>query len=144
MPTVSWHDEEYDALQIDFATRGKRLDETSRSLGQTVEGNAHQFFWRILPVQRYLSPKPNRERLKLWFGGMSLRPGFLKRIVAYGDGLFMGFPLSVEDRALLIETFAAAGRNADELEIAAWAGATLPKDGPADICRTLDEHFRGW
>ena len=141
MPTVSWHDEEYKAMQIDFATRGKRLDEHLEIWKRLWENSPAAFdgeFFQFSDV--YFSPKPNRETLKLWFGGMGLRPGFLKRIVAHADGLFLGFPLSPEDIALLDRTFAEAGRSADELEVAGWVIPEFPADGgPADLRTTLEE-----
>ena len=139
MPTVSWHEEEYRALQIDFATRGRRLDEHLaiwRRLWEDTPAAYEGEFYQFADV--YFSPKPDRARLKLWFGGTALRPGFLERIVAHADGLFMGFPLSAEDRALLDRTFAAAGRSADTLEIAGWVIPAFPDDGPADLDSTLD------
>jgi alkanesulfonate monooxygenase SsuD/methylene tetrahydromethanopterin reductase-like flavin-dependent oxidoreductase (luciferase family) len=139
MPTVSWHDEEYRAMQIDFTTRGRRLDEQLEVWKRLWEQSPAAFegeFFQFSDV--YFSPKPNRERLKMWFGGMSLRPGFLKRIVAHADGLFLGFPLSPEDMALLDRTFAAAGRSAEELEVAGWVLPSLPDGGPADLASTLE------
>jgi hypothetical protein len=62
----------------------------------------------------------------------------VKRIVAHADGLFMGFPLSEDDKALLDREFSAAGRSADELEIAGWLVPEFPDDGPADFDATLD------
>jgi alkanesulfonate monooxygenase SsuD/methylene tetrahydromethanopterin reductase-like flavin-dependent oxidoreductase (luciferase family) len=138
MPTVSWHDEEYRAMQIDFTTRGRRLDEHLEIWKRLWEDSPAAFdgeFYQFSDV--YFSPKPDRKQLKLWFGGMSLRPGFLNRIAAHADGLFMGFPLSPDDIALLDRTFAAAGRSADELEIAGWVLPTFPDDEPADLASTL-------
>jgi hypothetical protein len=69
---------------------------------------------------------------------MELRPSLLKRITSYADGLFMGFPLSEDNKALLDLTMAAAGRSADELEIAGWLVPSFPDGGPADFDATLD------
>ena len=139
MPTVSWHDEEYRALQVDFHSRGRRLDEQLaiwKTLWEDTPSTFDGEFYQFADV--YFSPKPDRKRLKLWFGGMEFRPSFLKRIVAHADGLFMGFGLSEDDKALLGKTFAAAGRNADDLEIAGWLVPEFPKEGPADFDATLD------
>lgn len=139
MPTVSWHDEEYRALEIDFATRGRRLDEHLAIWKRLWEDTPAAYdgeFYQFADV--YFSPKPDRSRLKLWFGGMALRPSFLERITAHADGLFMGFPLSEEDKALLDRSFAAAGRSADALEIAGWVIPTFPEEGPAELAPTLE------
>lgn len=139
MPTVSWHTEEYQSLQIDFSERGRRLDEHLaiwkvlwEDTPAAFDGEFYQF------ASTFFSPKPDRSRLKLWFGGMELRPSLLKRIADYADGLFLGFPLSEDDKALLDRTMTAAGRSASELEIAGWLVPSFPDDGVADIDATLD------
>jgi alkanesulfonate monooxygenase SsuD/methylene tetrahydromethanopterin reductase-like flavin-dependent oxidoreductase (luciferase family) len=139
MPTVSWHTEEYQSVQVDFAERGRRLDEHLaiwkvlwEDTPAAYDGEFYQF------ANTFFSPKPDRGRLKLWFGGSELRPSLLKRITAYADGLFLGFPLSEDDKALLSRTMTAAGRSADELEIAGWLVPGFPDDGVADIDATLD------
>jgi alkanesulfonate monooxygenase SsuD/methylene tetrahydromethanopterin reductase-like flavin-dependent oxidoreductase (luciferase family) len=139
MPTVSWHTEEYQSLQVDFAGRGRRLDE-HLAIWKTLwedtpaafDGEFYQF------TNTFFSPKPDRGRLKLWFGGSELRPSLLKRITAYADGLFLGFALSKDDKALLGRTMTAAGRSADQLEIAGWLVPSFADDGVADIEATLD------
>jgi alkanesulfonate monooxygenase SsuD/methylene tetrahydromethanopterin reductase-like flavin-dependent oxidoreductase (luciferase family) len=139
MPTVSWHTEEYQSLQIDFAERGRRLDE-HLAIWKTLwedtpaafDGEFYQF------ANTFFAPKPDRGRLKLWFGGSELRPSLLNRITTYADGLFLGFPLSEDDKALLSRTMTAAGRSTDALEIAGWLVPGFPDDGVADIDATLD------
>ena len=139
MPTVSWHTEEYQSLQIAFSERGRRLDE-HLAIWKTLwedtpaayDGEFYQF------ANTFFAPKPDRSRLKMWFGGMELRPSLLKRIASYADGLFMGFPLSADDIALLDRIMAEAGRSGDELEIAGWLVPSFPDDGPADFDATLD------
>ena len=139
MPSVSWHTEEYQSMQVDFSTRGRRLDEHLAiwdvlwtDTPAAYDGEFYQF------ANTYFAPKPDRSRLKIWFGGMELRPSLLRRIAAYADGLFMGFPLSEDDKALLDRTMAATGRSGDELEIAGWLVPSFPGDGPADFDATLD------
>jgi alkanesulfonate monooxygenase SsuD/methylene tetrahydromethanopterin reductase-like flavin-dependent oxidoreductase (luciferase family) len=143
MPTVSWHTEEYQSMQVDFATRGRRLDEHLaiwKTLWEDTPAAYDGEFWQF--TNTFFSPKPDRGRLKIWFGGMEFRPSLLRRIAAYADGLFMGFPMSEEDKALLDRTMAAAGRSADALEIAGWLVPSFPDDGPADFDATLDAQLR--
>jgi hypothetical protein len=139
MPTVSWHTEEYQSMQIDFASRGRRLDEHLaiwKTLWEDTPAAYNGEFYQF--ANTFFAPKPDRSRLKIWFGGMELRPSLLKRITSYADGLFMGFPLSEDNKALLDLTMAAAGRSADELEIAGWLVPSFPDGGPADFDATLD------
>jgi alkanesulfonate monooxygenase SsuD/methylene tetrahydromethanopterin reductase-like flavin-dependent oxidoreductase (luciferase family) len=139
MPTVSWHTEEYQSMQVDFASRGRRLDEHLaiwKTLWEDTPAAYDGEFWQF--TNTFFSPKPDRSRLKIWFGGMEFRPSLLNRITAYADELFMGFGMSEDDKALLDRTMAAAGRSADELEIAGWLVPSFPGDGPADFDATLD------
>jgi len=138
MPTVSWQEEEYRALEVDFGSRGKRLDEQLEIWERLWRASPADFagnFYRFADV--HFSPRPNRETLKVWFGGMSLRPGFLRRILAHGDGLFLGFPLSTDDIDLLDTAFADAGRRLDDMEIAGWVLPKFKDNGPADLASTL-------
>lgn len=139
MPSVSWHQEEYQALQVGFSERGRRLDEHLaiwKTLWEDTPASFAGEFYQFSDT--YFSPKPDRARLKLWFGGTALRQSLLDRITAYADGLFLGFPLSENDIALLDRTLAAAGRHADELEVVGWLVPSFDDDGPADIDATLD------
>ncbi|MFT4053654.1 MAG: LLM class flavin-dependent oxidoreductase [Novosphingobium sp.] len=142
LPTVSWHDEEYEALQIPFTERGKRLDEHLEiwhklwtELPASHQGQFYQFH------DTYFSPQPKPGSIKLWFGG-EMRAPFLRRVAKYGDGMMLGWPLDAEKRALLNEAMAAAGRDADDLEVTGWL---LPEfdtpDRPADIDRMLDQQI---
>lgn len=140
LPSVSWHEDEYRALQIEFGSRGARLDEHLaiwRALWTQTPAAFHGEHYSFTDV--YFSPKPDLSRLRIWLGGTSLRPGLIRRIVEYGDGFFPGFPLTAEDRSTLREALAAAGRDVADLEIMGWVVPQLPPDGVADIDATLDE-----
>lgn len=140
MPSVSWHKDEYDSLQVDFATRGRRLDEQLaiwKRLWEDTPAEFHGEFYDF--TDTYFAPKPRPGGIKIWFGGMELRPSLLARITTYGDGLFMGFPLQPEHRALLDGAMTAAGRSADALEIAGWLVPEFPDPQKvADIDAMLD------
>ena len=140
MPGVSWHDEEYQALQIDFSTRGRRLDEHLaiwkilwEDTPAAYDGEFYQF------ADTHFAPKPRPGGIKMWFGGDRLRPSLLNRICTYGDGLFLGFPLTRDDRTSLERAMTEAGRQVDELEVMGWLAPTMPAEGAADIDATLDE-----
>lgn len=139
MPGVSWHDEEYRSLQVDFATRGRQLDE-HLAIWKTLwedtpaayDGEFYQF------SDTYFAPQPSPGRIKMWFGGTALRPSLLKRIATYGDGLFLGFPLEDGHRKLLEDALAAAGRRSEELEVMGWMVPSFPDAGVADLDSTMD------
>lgn len=142
LPTVSWHDEEYQALQIPFNERGKRLDEHLaiweklwRDLPASHEGPFHQF------KDVYFSPHPKPGSIKLWFGGAMGAP-FLRRVARYGDGMMLGWPLDEEKRGQLVDAMAAVGRDAADLEVTGWLLPTFDTpDRPADIDKMLDQQI---
>ena len=89
-PTVSWHREEYEALGVPFAERGEILDEQLAAMST---------LWTRTPASHpgprfafddvYCVPKPWRTgpaRPRIWFGGQSMHPRLLRRLVSYGDG----------------------------------------------------------
>jgi probable F420-dependent oxidoreductase len=81
---AGWIREEFDALGIDFATRGKRMDEmvfAMRKLwtGEPVEHTGH--FFDFGPLQ--MSPAP-KQTIPVWFGGLT--PVALRRAATLGDG----------------------------------------------------------
>ena len=140
MPTVSWHTEEYQSLQIDFQTRGRRLDEHLaiwKTLWEAAPAAYDGEFYEF--ANTFFSPQPAPGRIKIWFGGMELRPSLLKRITTYAHGLFLGFPMTLDDRAKLAAAMTEAGRDVDELEVAGWLVPSFPDaDRVADIDATLD------
>jgi len=81
---AGWIREEFDALGIDFHTRGKRMDEMVVAMrkmwtGELVEH--HGRFFDFAPMQ--MSPAPGH-RIPIWFGGLS--DVAMKRATALGDG----------------------------------------------------------
>src|SRR5262249_54825788 len=87
----------------------------------------------------YFEPKPFRpEGPRLWFGGESLHPRLLRRLVAHGDGYNpLGRPTD-DDLARLRAAMVAAGRNVDELEVVGGTRAEFPtRDGVADLEQAL-------
>jgi len=140
-PTVSWHRDEYDALGVPFARRGELLDEHLA---------AWQALWRDTPASFegrhyrfedvYFEPKPFRpDGSRLWFGGESLHPRLLRRLVQYGHGFNpLGRPTDA-DLERLRAAMADAGRDLGELELVGGTRAELPSpDGVADLERALE------
>ena len=87
-PTVSWHREEYEALGVPFERRGELLDEhlaAWRALWGSTPASFAGRHYQFADV--YLEPKPWRpEGLRLWFGGMTVGPWIVRRLVEYGHG----------------------------------------------------------
>jgi len=140
-PTVSWHREEYDALGVPFDRRGELLDEHLA---------AWRALWRPGPVSFsgrwysfadvYLEPKPFRaEGPRLWFGGMTVGPWIVRRLVEYGHGFHpFGQPTADELRPL-VDAMAAAGRDFSELEVVGGIRGRFPSaDGVADLAEAME------
>jgi probable F420-dependent oxidoreductase len=129
-PTVSWHRDEYEALGVPFAKRGALLDEHLA---------AWEGLWRDTPASFagehyayddiYLEPKAWRpEGPRLWFGGESVHPRLLRRIVRYAHGFHpLGQP-SDGDLTLLRDGLVAVGRDLSELELVGGMRAVFPDD----------------
>jgi probable F420-dependent oxidoreductase len=140
-PTVSWHRDEYAALGVPFAGRGWLLDEhldawrtVWTQTPASFEGRAYRF------ADVYFEPKPYRpDGPRLWFGGESLHPRLLRRLVQHGHGFNpLGAP-SAEDLERLAAAMAAAGRTMDELEMVGGTRGVFPdNDSVADLDRALE------
>jgi probable F420-dependent oxidoreductase len=110
---IGWNRVEYEALDQDFTTRGRRLDEqivllrrlwTERSV--TYEGR----FDRVTGAG--LAPLPVRRPIPIWLGGQS--PAAYRRIGRLGDGWFPQVapgPRLDEALALIAEGAREAGRS---------------------------------
>ncbi len=140
-PTVSWHRSEYQALGVDFDTRGELLDEHLA---------AWEVLWRDTPASFqgrhyrfssvYFEPKASSwTGPRLWFGGSSLHDRLLRRIVRYGQGFNpLGRP-TPEEMERLAGGMARAGRDIRDLELVGGTRAIFPgADAVADIDRALD------
>jgi probable F420-dependent oxidoreductase len=140
-PTVSWHRDEYEALGVPFHRRGELLDEHLaiwellwRETPASFEG-VHYAFRDV-----YFEPKAFRpDGPRLWFGGESLHPRLLRRLVRYGHGFNpLGAPTD-DDLAKLAAALREAGREPGELEMVGGTRGDFPDaEHPADLDRALD------
>lgn len=131
-PTVSWSRDEYAALGVPFARRGRILDEQLEIL---------ELLWRESPASHhgeffsfdevYFEPKAYRpDGPRMWFGGQNLHGPLLDRLVRYGHGFHpLGEP-TAEDLARLRAGLEEAGRGGEghELELIGGTRATFPDD----------------
>jgi probable F420-dependent oxidoreductase len=140
-PTVSWHRDEYAALDVPFHRRGELLDEhlaAWRALWRDTPASFAGRHYRFDEV--FLEPKPFRpDGPRLWFGGESLHPRLLRRLVEHGHGFNpLGAPTD-DDLERLGDAMAAAGRSMDELEMVGGTRGLFPgPDAVADLGAALD------
>jgi probable F420-dependent oxidoreductase len=139
-PTVSWHRDEYEALGVPFHKRGELLDEHLaiwdllwRETPASFAGTHYRF------EDVYFEPKAWRpDGPRLWFGGETLHPRLLRRLVRYGHGFNpLGTP-SDEDLRRLDEALGDAGRDPAQLELVGGTRGRFPSpDEPADLDEAL-------
>jgi alkanesulfonate monooxygenase SsuD/methylene tetrahydromethanopterin reductase-like flavin-dependent oxidoreductase (luciferase family) len=135
-PTVSWHRKEYAALGVPFTKRDALLDE-HLEIWRTVWSKSPASYqgkhYRFDTV--YMEPKPfSSQGPPLWFGGETLGPFTIRRIVEYGHGFHPFGQPSASDMAPLRQALEQSGRDIGDLEI---VGGVRPRftddDGPADL-----------
>jgi probable F420-dependent oxidoreductase len=142
LPSVGWHEEEYQALGVDFHRRGRLLDEQLavwdavwRKSPATHEGEHYRF------REMWLEPKSFRPRgPRLWFGGSSVHPALVRRLVRYGDGFNPLGRMSDDELAGLARALRDAGRDPTELEMVGGLRGAFPDDeSPADLAQAVDD-----
>lgn len=120
-PTVSWHEQEYQALGVPFQERGGRLDEHLAVWSRVWAQSPASFAGRYYQFEDvYLEPKPMSPKgPPIWIGGSSAHSAVNRRLVEYGSGFHpLGQP-SDEELTHLRDSLRQAGRDAGELE---WVG----------------------
>ena len=140
LPTVSWHQAEYAALGVPFERRGALLDEHLAALRALWAASPASFAGEHYAFDDvWLEPKPHRpDGPRLWFGGSSLHPRLIRRLVEHGHGLNPFGPADDEGMARLAAAMEAAGRSMDELELVGGVrGRFAGPDGVADLDEAL-------
>ncbi len=140
LPTVSWHRDEYAALGVPFHHRGDLLDEQLQIWSLAWSGSPVSFdgkHYRFGDV--WVEPQPCRPGgPALWFGGSSVHPRLIDRLVRYGSGFN---PLGQPDDAglaRLADALEAAGRDPADLEYVGGTRGRFPSpDGLADLDEAL-------
>jgi probable F420-dependent oxidoreductase len=124
---VGWLEEEFDALGVPFADRGKRTDEyieVLRKLWREPESSYDGTFTSFAPLKSY--PKPSaKEGPPIHVGGHT--PVAARRAGRLGDGFFPG--RSGGDLASLLDIMRKsavdAGRDPESVEVTAGGGLDL-------------------
>jgi probable F420-dependent oxidoreductase len=117
-----WLKEEFDALGIDFKTRGSRTNEAIEALRAVWRDNPcsyHGKHFNFGPVKSF--PKPVKGNIPIVIGGHS--PANARRAARLGDGLLPGstINLAAEAYRMMKEECARIGRNPAEIEFACAA-----------------------
>lgn len=140
---IGWNDLEYEALGIEFGTRGRRVEEQIEVLRRLWEDHLVEFEgrWHSLPDVG-INPRPVQDSIPIWIGGDA--PPVLRRIGRLGDGwLTRGTTPNtslneIEDQLETIRKHAReAGRDPDDLDI-------IPRLRPEGEPSEWVEHAREW
>ncbi len=142
LPTVSWHDEEYAALGVPFHRRGAILDEQLEVWRRAWSGSPFHFHGEHYSFEDvWLEPRcVRREGPTLWFGGSTLHPAVIRRLVTYGAGFNpLGQPLH-DELVALDEALRDAGRSREEIEmVGGLRGTFRSADAVADLEEAFDD-----
>lgn len=135
-----WNIVEYQSLNEDFHTRGRRLDEQIVLL-RRLWTEPHVDFcgkWHTVP-DAGINPLPVQRPIPLWFGGQS--EPMIRRVARMGNGWMPLYSTPEEARAgiaLLDKELASAGRSRSEIGLE--ARLRYGKGDPTEWRRLLD----GW
>jgi probable F420-dependent oxidoreductase len=128
---TGWLKEEFDILGLDFAKRGKRLEESLDILESLFTNDVTTYdgeHFKVPPIG--LNPKPvTQPHPPFIFGGHA--PAALRRAALRGDG-WMGADLSPEEAAPMVkkmkEMRAEAGRGNDPFDVGCGYRGPLDRD----------------
>ncbi|MCE1177987.1 MAG: TIGR03619 family F420-dependent LLM class oxidoreductase [Micrococcales bacterium] len=140
LPTVSWHEEEYRALGVDFRRRGRMLDEQLAAWQEIWSPGPATFHGEFYDFEdAYVEPRCHRpDGPRICIGGSSMHDKVIERLVRYGHAFNPFGAPTAEGMARLREAMTAAGRDIAELELVGGVRADLPEDGsPASLDRAL-------
>ena len=133
---AGWIREEYDAMGVDFATRGRRYDEMIDVMRKAWTGEMVEHRGRFFDLGSFQMSPPPRVSVPIWTGGTS-EPA-LRRAATRGDG-WIGTGQSPDEAAALLgrlrELRVQAGR--DALPFEALVPLTTPPD--ADVFKRLGD-----
>lgn len=140
---IGWNDLEYEALGMEFRTRGERVEEQVDVLRRLWTDHLVDFDGRWHSLSNVgINPRPVQRPIPLWMGGDA--PPVLRRIGRIADGWLPrgttpNSPLDeVETKLGIIHEQARdAGRDPDEI-------AVIPRVQPRGTPADWVEHVRDW
>jgi probable F420-dependent oxidoreductase len=135
---------EYEALNEDFHTRGRRIEEQVEVLRRLWCDEVVTFEGRWHHIDRLgLNPRPVQRPIPIWFGTyiQGIVENAIKRVARVADGWLIGFPLNDELRAA-VESFRGyareAGRDPASIAISGTLRAT-PDSNQDELLRSVND-----
>lgn len=127
-PTVSWHEDEYTALGVDFRSRGRILDEHLTVWQQAWQASPASFdgeFFSFSDV--YVDPKPtSAQGPALWFGGQGVSGPIVRRLAEYGSGYHPLGRIDADHMESLRTSLEPFGRTPQEFELVGGTRVEFP------------------
>jgi probable F420-dependent oxidoreductase len=121
---VGWNHVEYEALGMEWTTRGARQAEQVEVLRRLWSQDLVSFTGRFHTLKEVsLSPAPVQRPIPIWFGGSS--DAIVKRAARLGDGWMPILPAGAEAEqklALLRDELKSCGRDSAKFGLEAWLG----------------------
>jgi probable F420-dependent oxidoreductase len=138
---IGWNHVEYEALNEDFHTRGRRVSEQIELMRLLWTKEVVDFTGKYHRIDRAgLKPLPVQQPIPVWMGGMS--EIVLKRTARLADGWFPQFrpgdPAARETMERFQGYIREAGRNVQDLGIEGRVAMT-PDSTPEDWMRAMEE-----
>ena len=128
LPSVSWQEEEYQALNVPYHKRGEILDEQLeiwekawRDEQISYHGKHYDFDDIFFEPKGYRTTGP-----QTWVGGAKLIAPTLRRLVRYASGYFPVLPPTKDDIERISHALTSAGRTLDEIELSMLVGIDTP------------------
>jgi probable F420-dependent oxidoreductase len=140
-PSVSWSRDEYAAMGVPFAERGRILDEQLAVMDLVFRESPATHHGRYFDFDDiYLEPKAHRpDGPRMWFGGQTAPGPVVRRLARYGHGFHpLGVP-TADDMAAVGDAMTAAGRDPADLELIGGVRVDFPDDDScADVGKAMD------
>lgn len=132
---AGWLEEEFSAVGVPFAGRGRRVDETIDAMRLLWSETSASFAGEVFSFEGVaLNPKPVGGAIPIVVGGQS--NAAIRRTVARGDGFYPG-PDSLEELERIIgalhDACEVAGRDVAEIEISAAFPGRFLDDPPGAV-----------
>jgi probable F420-dependent oxidoreductase len=139
---IGWNYVEYEALDVDFHTRGRRVSEQIEVLRRLWTEPLVDFRGRYHSITRAgVLPLPVQRPIPIWMGGGA--DAVLRRVARYADGWIPGFRPNTENATLTMEKLRAflrdANRDLSELSI---EGRMNVGSGTPDEWRAAADEWR--
>jgi probable F420-dependent oxidoreductase len=131
---VGWLREEFDALGVPWAARGRRLDSYVAAMRALWRGGETDYDDEFVHLRKAVSrPRPEGGRVPIHIGGHS--EAAARRAGRIGDGFFPGKGELPHLLQVMRQAAEEAGRDPEQIEVSATGEGTLGRNGLEEVER---------